>query len=478
MNKVISNLIWKFSERMFAQVVTFIVSIVLARLLSPTEYGTIALVMVFITIADVFANAGFGNALIQKLHVDNIDYSSVLYFSLGISFIIYGILFVSAPYIANFYSSQILCSVLRVLGLRVPIAAFNSVQQAYVSKNMLFKRFFFSTLFGTLLSGVVGCVMAYNGFGIWALVGQYLTNTIVDTTVLWFTVKWRPVLAFSFDRVKSLFSFGWKILVSNIIDTGYQQIRSLVIGGKYTSADLAYYNRGQQYPQLVVTNVNTSISSVLFPAISKNQENLEVVKNMTRRAIKTSSYIMWPLMFGLAVISKPLVVWMLTDKWLPCVPYLQIACFNFAFWPVHTANLESLKAIGRSDILLKLEIVKKIMGLGLLLVSMNYGVMAIALSMIISTILSSFINAYPNSKILRYSYIDQIKDMMPSILLSLIMSVIIYPLSFIINNSLLLIIVQVLIGGMIYILLSRIFRLESFMYIINMIKNRKKEKSA
>ncbi|MEE0727656.1 MAG: lipopolysaccharide biosynthesis protein [Clostridium saudiense] len=477
MNKIISNLIWKFSERMLAQVVTFIVSIVLARLLSPSEYGTIALVMVFITIADVFVNAGFGNALIQKLNVDNIDYSSVLYFSLGISFVVYGILFVSAPYIANFYHSQILCSVLRVLGLRIPIAAFNSVQQAYVSKNMLFKRFFFSTLFGTLLSGVVGCIMAYNGFGIWSLVGQYLTNTIVDTTVLWFTVRWRPNLVFSFKRVKALFSFGWKLLVSSLLDTGYQQLRSLVIGGKYTSSDLAYYNRGQQYPTLVVSNVNTSISSVLFPAISQNQENLEIVKNMTRRAIKTSSYIMWPLMFGLAVISKPLVSWMLTDKWLPCVPYLQIACFTYAFWPIHTANLEALKAIGRSDLFLKLEIIKKIIGLILLIGSMNFGVMAIAQSMIVSTLTSSFINAYPNQKLLKYSYIDQIKDMMPSILLSLVMSVIIYPISFVINNSLLLIIVQVLIGGMIYILLSRVFKLESFMYIINMIKNRKKEKS-
>lgn len=212
MNKVISNLIWKFSERMFAQIVTFIVSVVLARLLSPTEYGTIALVMVFITIADVFANAGFGNALIQKLHVDNIDYSSVLYFSLGISFIIYGILFISAPYIADFYESQILCSVLRVLGLRVPIAAFNSVQQAYVSKNMLFKRFFLSTLFGTLLSGVVGCVMAYNGFGIWSLVGQYLTNTIVDTTVLWFTVRWRPNLYFHLKELSLFFLLDGKYL--------------------------------------------------------------------------------------------------------------------------------------------------------------------------------------------------------------------------------------------------------------------------
>lgn len=473
---VISNLIWKFSERMLAQVVTFFVSIVLARLLSPAEYGTIALVMVFITIADVFANAGFGNALIQKLHVDNIDYSSVLYFSLGISFIVYGILFVTASYIADFYNNQILCSVLRVLGLRVPIAAFNSVQQAYVSKNMLFKRFFFSTLFGTLLSGVIGCVMAYKGFGIWSLVGQYLTNTIVDTTVLWFTVRWRPNLVFSFKRVKTLFSFGWKLLISSLLDTGYQQLRSLVIGGKYTSSDLAYYNRGQQYPQLVVTNVNTSISSVLFPAISQNQENLEVVKNMTRRAIKTSSYIMWPLMFGLAVISKPLVSWMLTDKWLPCVPYLQIACFNYAFWPIHTANLEALKAIGRSDLFLKLEIIKKIIGLVLLIGSMNYGVMAIALSMIISTILSSFINAYPNSKILKYSYIDQIKDMIPSILLSLFMAIIIYSISFVINNSLLLIIVQVIIGGIIYVFLSRVFRLESFMYIINMMKNIKNKK--
>lgn len=470
---VIKNLIWKFSERMLAQVVTFVVSIVLARLLSPAEYGTIALVMVFITIADVFANAGFGNALIQKLHVDNVDYSSVLYLSLGISFIIYGILFISAPYIADFYNSASLCMVLRVLGIRVPIAAFNSVQQAYVSKNMLFKRFFFSTLFGTLLSGVVGCVMAYNGFGIWSLVGQYLTNTIVDTTVLWFTVKWRPDLVFSFKRVKTLFSFGWKLLVSSLLDTGYQQLRSLVIGGKYTSSDLAYYNRGQQYPQLVVTNVNTSISSVLFPAISKNQENLEVVKNMTRRAIKTSSYIMWPLMFGLAIVSKPLVSWMLTDKWLPCVPYLQIACFNYAFWPIHTANLEALKAIGRSDLFLKLEVIKKIIGLGLLIGSMNFGVMAIALSMIVATILNSFINAYPNSKILKYSYMDQIRDMMPSILLSLFMSVVIYPISFIISNSLLLIIVQIFVGAIIYILFSRIFKFESFMYIINMIKNRK-----
>lgn len=471
---VVKNLIWKFSERILAQVVTFIVSIILARLLSPSEYGTIALVMVFITIADVFVNAGFGNALIQKLNVDNLDYSSVLYVSIFSSVIIYSFLFFMSPHIANFYNNKSLELVLKVLSLRIPIAAFNSVQQAYVSKNMLFKRFFFSTLFGTILSGIIGCLMAYKGFGIWALVAQYLINTIIDTLVLWFTVKWRPILAFSLKRVKTLFSFGWKLLVSGLIDTGYSQLRSLVIGRKYTASDLAYYNRGQQYPQLVVANVNTSISSVLFPVISKNQENLYTVKKMTRRAIKTSSYVMWPLMFGLAIISKPLVLLMLTDKWLPCVPYLQIACFNYAFWPIHTANLEAIKAIGRSDWFLKLEIIKKIVGVSLLFFSMNFGVIAIALSMIISTLFCSFINAYPNSKALEYNYGEQLKDMLPAFLLSIFMSIVIYPIGFVIDNPLLLIVIQIIIGSIVYIVLSHMLKLETYAFIINMLKSLKK----
>lgn len=471
MNKIISNLFWRFSERMLAQIVTFIVSIVLARLLSPEEYGTVTLIMIFITIADVFANAGFGNALIQKLNVDNIDYSSVLYVSIIVSIILYFILYFTAPFIGAFYNDQTICTALRVLALRIPIASFNSVQQAYVSKNMMFKRFFFSTLFGTLLSGIIGCIMAYLGFGIWALIAQYLVNTIVNTLILWFTVKWRPNLVFSFKRVKSLFSYGWKLLVSSLLDTGYNQLRSLVIGVRYSSSDLAYYNRGQQYPQLLVTNINASISSVLFPAISQNQNNLSVVKNMTRRAIKTSSYILWPLMFGLAVISKPLVSLMLTDKWLPCVPFIQIACFTYGFWPIHTANLEALKAIGRSDLFLKLEIIKKCFGVFLLVVSMNYGVMAIALSLVVSTVVSSLINSYPNSKLLNYGYAQQIKDMIPSIILSFLMSVAIYPIHCIIDNSLILIVVQVILGMTIYIVFSALLKIESFTYMLNIIKN-------
>ena len=473
MNKILTNLFWKFGERISSQLVTFIVSIVLGRLLSPDVYGEIALVTVFITIAEVFAISGFGNALIQKKDADNVDFSSVLYFNFIFSIALYLIIYFFAPYIADFYGIDSLIPVLRVLSLRIPIASINSVQQAYVSKNMMFKKFFYSTLFGTLFSGIVGIVMAYSGYGIWALVGQYLFNTIVNTIVLWFIVDWRPKLVFSWKRLTALISYGWKLLVSSLLDNGYNQLTSLVIGKKYSSSDLAFYNRGQQYPQLVIVNINSSISSVLFPAIAQNQDNLSVVKSMTKRAIKTSSYIMWPLMIGLIIVSKPLISFMLTDKWLPCVPYLQIACFTYAFWPIHTANLEALKAIGRSDIFLKLEIIKKTVGILLLMFSMNYGVMVIAVSQIISTFISCFINAYPNQKLLNYKYIDQMKDMIPGFFLACIMGGIISPISLVIKNNVLLIIVQVFSGGIIYLLLSKVFNLESFTYLINTIRRQR-----
>ena len=291
MNEVFSGLFWKFSERMSSQIVSFVISILLARLLSPDEYGVISLILIFITIAEVFVTNGLGSALIQKIDANNVEFSSVFYLNIVFSIFLYLIIYFCSPYIALFYGSEVLLPTLRVLGLRIPIAAVNSVQQAYVSKKMMFKKFFFSTLFGTLISGFIGVFMAYSGYGVWALVGQYLTNTIVNTVVLWFTVKWRPSLVFSWSKVSSLISYGWKILLSSLLDTGYNQLRGLIIGIKYTSSDLAYYNRGQQYPQLVVVNINSTISSVLFPTISQHQNDLTMVRSMTRRAIKTSSYI-------------------------------------------------------------------------------------------------------------------------------------------------------------------------------------------
>ena len=469
--KVFSGLIWKFSERILAQVVTFAVSIVLARLLDPEHYGAIAIVNIFIALANVFVVSGFGNSLIQKKDSDDTDFSSVFHFNIITSIVLYIGVFFAAPFVADFYSMPVLTPVFRVMGLRLIVAGVNSVQHAYVAKHMMFKRFFWSTLGGTLASAVVGIIMAYNGCGIWSLVGQYMTNTITDTVVLWFTVKWRPKWLISFRRLKELFSYGWKILCSALLETGYTELRSLVIGKMYTSNDLAYYNRGQSFPRLFVTNINSSIQSVLFPAMAQEQDNQEKIKNMVRRSIRISSYLMLPLMVGLALVAEPLIKLLLTEKWLPCVPYLQIACFVMTFMPIHTANLQAIKAMGRSDIFLKLEIIKKIMGLAVLLFSMQYGVLAIALSETLSTILSTIINSYPNKNLIGYSYFEQIKDLFNGIIPLFVMSLVVCLTGTLNKNELFLLVAQVLVGMVAYIVISVMTKNDSFMYIYGIVKN-------
>lgn len=302
--KVFSGLFWKFGERITAQLVSLVVSVVLARLLMPEDYGSVAMIMVFITIANVFVSSGFGNALVQKKNADDLDFSSVFFVNILVSLVLYAVIFIAAPWVAAFYGMPVLSPALRVLGVRLVFAAVNSVQQAYVSRNMMFRKFFWSTLFGTAVSGIVGIAMAYHGYGVWALVAQYLTNTCTDTLVLWFTVRWRPIPKYSWRRTKSLLAFGWKLLVSSLLDTGYTQLMSLFIGKKYTSADLACYNQGDKYPSVIVTNINASISSVLFPVMSQCQDDPARVKQMTRRAIQVSSYIMWPLMVGLGWLES------------------------------------------------------------------------------------------------------------------------------------------------------------------------------
>ena len=344
-------------ERVGAQLVQFIVSIVLARILDPSVYGTVALITVFTTIMQVFVDSGLGNALIQKKNADDIDFSTVFYTNIIFCLFLYGVMWFSAPAIAHFYRQAELVPYVRVLSLTIVVSGVKNIQQAYVSRKMLFKRFFFATLAGTIGAAVLGITMALHGAGVWAIIAQQLFNLTVDTCVLWITVRWRPIRAFSFQRLKGLFSYGWKLLVSSLLDTGYNNLRQLLIGKIYSSSDLAYYNQGDKFPSVIVTNINTSIDSVLLPAMSSEQDHKDQVKNMTRRAIKTSTYIMAPLMIGLAACSKEVVALILTDKWLPCVPYLQIFCFSYMIWPLHTANLNAIKALGRSDMFLKLEII-------------------------------------------------------------------------------------------------------------------------
>lgn len=471
--KVFSNFIWRFAERCGAQLVTFIVSIVLARILTPSDYGTIALVTVFTTILQVFIDSGLSTALIQKKDADDLDFSSVFYFNFVICIILYLIMFVSAPFIADFYKDSSLVSIVRVISLTLVISGVKGVQQSYVSRHMLFKRFFFSTLGGTIFSAVLGIIMAYAGFGVWAIVFQQLSNNAIDTLILWITVKWRPIKKFSWSRLKNLLSFGWKMLASSLLDTVYNNLRNMIIGKLYTSADLAFYNQGDKFPKLIVTNINTSIDSVLLPTMSNEQDNHVRVKDMTRRAIKISTYIMAPLMIGLAFCAKPIVQIVLTDKWLPCVPYLQIFCISYLFWPIHTANLNAIKAMGRSDLFLKFEVIKKFIGMILLLITMNISVMAMAYSLLISGLISQVINSWPNRYLLKYSYIDQIKDILPNIVMALIMGVFVYFINYLDLSVLVSLMVQIILGGIIYLVLSIFTKNDSFIYLINILKNRK-----
>lgn len=469
-NSALKNFIWRFAERCGAQLVTFIVSIVLARILAPEDYGQIALITVFTTIMQVFVDSGLGTALIQKKDANDLDFSSVFYFNFVICLVLYVVMFVAAPFIAGFYGDSSLTPIIRVISLTIIISGVKGIQQSYVSRNMLFKRFFYSTLGGTIFSAFLGIALAYTGFGVWAIVAQQLSNTAIDTLILWLTVKWRPKRMFSWRRLKGLLSFGWKMLASSLLDTVYNNVRSLIIGKMYSSSDLAYYDQGKKFPNVIVTNINTSIDSVLLPTMASAQDDADRVKSMTRRAIKTSTYIMAPLMMGLAFCAEPIVGLVLTDKWLPCVPFLRIFCITYMFYPIHTANLNAIKAMGRSDLFLKLEIVKKVVGIALLLSTMWFGVMAMAYSLLISSVLSQIINSWPNRKLLRYGYLEQLKDILPGIALAVLMGCCVNLVGLFHLTNIVTLLIQIPLGALMYIVASALLHLESFEYMRNLIR--------
>lgn len=479
-HQTITGGLWKFGERSVAQIFNFIVSIILARLLLPDDYGIIALVFVFTNICDKLIVCGFATSLIQKKNADNTDFSTVFIFSMVSAVILYAVLYFSAPYIAVFYSkfdNTLLVSVIRVYGLSLFLVAFQSVQHAYVSNTMQFKRFFWSTLGGNLASGVIGIWMAYSGYGVWSLVAQGLTAFACDNVILWFTVKWRPQLVFSVERFKSLFSYGWKIFTASIIKVIYNNLRSLVIGKTYSPADLAFYNKGESFPHLVDSNVLGVIDSVMFPALSKLQDSKDNMLSALRRAIKTSSFLLMPLLAGLAAVSEPLTSVLLTDKWLPCVPYMQIICFAFMLSPVEVENLQAIKAIGRSDMVLKLEIIKKTVGLLLLLCAIPISVKAIAVSMLLSQLFSTIVNAWPNKNFIGYSLKDQLLDILPYLLTSSLMfcGLLLFDYFIHIDNQLLNLIIQIALGGVFYIGIMVITRNESLNYVMETISDAKKK---
>lgn len=476
-NGLIGNLMWKFAERISAQLISTVVSIILARFLDPSDYGVVSIVMIFITLANVFVSDGLGSALIQKKNAAAIDYFSVLYFNVGISCILYLILFFAAPFISDFYGTgyEILTPVLRILGLRIILTAVNSVQQAYVSKKMIFRKFFLATLAGTIVSAIVGIYMAYAGYGVWALVAQYLVSTSISTIVLFVALGKKPQLIFSFSSLKELLPYGMRILGAGLLISGYQELRALIIGKVYSSADLAYYDKGRNFPNLIVTNINTSISAVLFPKMSNEQDNLEKIKATTRNSIRFSSYLMCPMMLGLAAVAEPFIELLLTDKWIACVPLLQMFCIIYLFQPIHSANMQAIKGIGRSDIYLKLEIIKKVIELVVLLIVMWISVEAIVIGMTACATLFTLINAYPNVKLLNYKLKEQFADILPNLLMAAVMFGIVYLVGFVSVNNLIKLLLQVLTGMGVYIILSMLTKNKEFIFIKNMCFERIKQ---
>ena len=469
--KVISGLAWKFAERWSTQIVQFIVSAILARILFPEDYGAIAIINIFIAIAMVFVESGMTTALIQKDDLDKEDLSTAFFFNLIMASAMYGLIYAAAPMIAGFYGNSELVILIRVIGIGLLISGFGTVQQAYISRRMEFKRFFFSSSCGTLVSALIGILLACKGAGAWALAIQYLSNLFIDTLILWIMVGWKPEICFSLKKLRRLFRFGGRIMLSNLISAVYDKLFGLIIGKAYSLSELAYCNRGSTIPSLVMKDVNSSIQSVMLPAFSANKNAAERLRSMVRRSIVTSAFIMFPAMAGLSMIAGDLIELIFTARWLPAAPFMRFYCFMYALWPMHTSNLQAIASVGRSDIYLELEIKKTAVGIAGLLLTVRFGINVMMIASCLGFLLAWYINAAPNKKLLGYGFSSQLMDLLPIIIVTALMCVCISAVSFMNISSLILRTgIKIAVGILSYFALASVFRLESLSYSLNMIK--------
>lgn len=468
--KVASSFVWQLLERFGAEIVTFVVSIILARILDPVVYGTVALVTVITTILNVFVDSGFCSALIQKKKPDSLDYSTVFYFNLLVAIVLYTGMFFSANLIADFYNMPNLVWIIRVLSLTLIFSAIKNCSKAYVSKHMQFKKYFFSTLGGTVAAAVVGIVMALNGYGVWALVLQFVVNSFIDSVILFFAVSWKPKFEFSFARLKALFGFGWKLLFSTLAETVCDNLRQLVIGKKYSTEDLAYYNRGHSFPQIIGTNVTASLLAVLFPTFSSIQDDKEKVRDTIRKSISLSSYIVFPMMIGLAVVAEPLILLLLTEKWLQCVPYLRVFCVFYALRCIASPTAGALKGVGRSGVLSILQISKRVVDFTLLLSLMWFGVEYVAISLLIYAVVGYMMNAFVLKKYFGYKFSEQISDLLFNTIIAVAMGAFVICLRNITPIPVINLIIQIIVGIFVYYLWSKLTQNKNFLLLENSAK--------
>ena len=468
-NRIYKSFLWKLLERFSVQGSQFIIQIILARLLSPEHYGALAIMMVFVNLANVIIQNGFNTALIQSKEADDRDFSSVFWMVLSISLVVYVVLFNLTSHISHFYNMPDLEQPFKVICLMLIPGALNSVQLAMIRRGMDFKKEFTSNLVSIILAGAVGILCAYRGFGLWALVIQTLLNSCIACITMNYVIGWRPSFILDFKKIKVLISYGYKLVLAGLLDTLSSNLSAFIIGAKYSSASLGYYARGNQFPSALMGALNSAVQSVMLPALSALQDDKVRAKELMRKSMILSAFCVFPMMAALAGIAKPMVNLVLTEKWLPCVPYIQIFCFTYAFWPVHTSNLQAINAMGRSDIFLRLEIYKKIIGWCALIFAVFYydTPIAIAATSIVMTIISCFINCYPNKYLLNYSYAEQMMDILPYFCPSVVVFILLVYIEDLFNSYLLTIITQLVISVLLYTVSTYIMKTNAWAIVLN-----------
>ena len=471
----VKGALWSFSSRACVQVVQFVIAIILARLLSPEDYGVVGLAYVAIALVECFANLGIGGAIIQKKEVDELDYNTCFWAELCVRLLVFGIVFFIAPYFARYYGKPILVKLIRVIVISGLLGVACAIPNLKLTRAMDFKTTSWIGVVSTLTSGVLAVIAAFCGFGMWALVVQNMVGTIVSVPLLLWKVPWRPKLQFSFQKFRHFINFGYKLLFSGILETVYNNISSLIVGKAFSVEALGFYTKGKKLPKMVMESVNGPINNVAFPMFSKLQDDVGKNKAALRKALMTSIFFVAPIMTELAVTAKPVVLLLFGEKWLPAVPFLRIMAIVFVFYPIHTLNLGAITGKGRTDIFLKLEIAKKACGVTLMFLFIPLGLFWFVCSSLIGTVFGVLINTFPMKKLIGYSTWEQITDISKSLLGSVVMALIILPLCFLEVNVICILAIQILLGVIAYIgyyyLFNRVFLFENI-DLLRRVKNR------
>ena len=464
--------LWKLLERGGNQLVQLVVQIVMARLLSPEAFGSLAVMLVFVNLGNVLVQSGLNTALVQAPEADEDDFSTVFWMSLAVSLALYLAVFLAAPAVGGYYGDPGLAWPLRILCLVLVVGAYNSVQVAAVQRAMEFRKIFRATMASALLSGALGVGCALAGAGLWALVAQQLSYQLANCAALAIQVPWRPRLVFRPARARELLSFGWKLLASGLLDQGYQSLSDLIIGKRFTTSELGLVSQGKKYPQALGSMLDGAIQPVMLSAVSRLQGDVPQVKRLVRRALKTSTYLVCPCMALFAVVAEPLVGLLLGEGWLPCVPFVQMYCVVYMLLPIHTTNLQALNGMGRSDLFLKLEVVKKAIGVSALLFAVFAvgDLRAIVATYIATGVIATFVNVWPNRKVIGYPYAEQVRDMAPAFLLAAASAAAAWPVSLTGLPALGQLALQAAVFAAAYIALSRLFRVEELSYLASALR--------